>query len=316
MAVPVFFWQTKVAWIDDDQLFLNAGKRLLEKKFSILPFFSPEAAVDFFSGYKSIFNEAKFIKDLTESDNYELSDHMPVDANIACMRGFRNQAERMNEISVMIVDQDMPGISGIELCKQLSQAPVMKILFTGKADYCEAVQAFNEGTIHCFLKKESPSIMEELKYYLNRLSEKYFLSQTDFLGDFFTSGSCAHLSDPVFVDYFKYWCRENHIIEHYIFDKNCNFFMRDYDNQHHRMVIYTEKKIKNFLDLYRDERGTKEHLDFVERKVKLPWFGEETESWQVEFGEWSKHFYAPYILHGKETFYILNLSGEDRRIDE
>lgn len=67
--------------------------------------------------------------------------------------GFRLMQE--NEVHIVMTDQRMPKITGVELLSQVRNGhpQAIRLLFTGYADLDSIVQAINQGHIFKFLKK-------------------------------------------------------------------------------------------------------------------------------------------------------------------
>jgi two-component system response regulator HupR/HoxA len=81
------------------------------------------------------------------------------------------------EIAVILADQRMPGVSGVELfqnCMQI-QPDAVRILITGYTDVEAIVKAVNDGQIYYYISK--PWEPEELKLIIKRAAERYFLSK-------------------------------------------------------------------------------------------------------------------------------------------
>ncbi|MFN3196802.1 MAG: response regulator [Bradymonadia bacterium] len=67
------------------------------------------------------------------------------------------------EVDVVITDERMPGMSGSELCAQMSTLdhPAVRIILTGQASLESAVRALNEGCVYRFLHKPcKPAALE------------------------------------------------------------------------------------------------------------------------------------------------------------
>jgi DNA-binding NarL/FixJ family response regulator len=83
-------------------------------------------------------------------------------------------SQRFHEISVLVVDFDMPGMTGLELCEELADKPFKKLLLTGKADEKTVIQAFNEGKIQKYIHKDSQNFAEEMNRAVRELQRNYF----------------------------------------------------------------------------------------------------------------------------------------------
>ncbi len=79
------------------------------------------------------------------------------------------------EIAVMITDQRMPRISGVELLRQVmsTHPDVVRILITAYTDLEVVIQAINEGNVYRYVPK--PYNEEEVRTTIRQAIERYFL---------------------------------------------------------------------------------------------------------------------------------------------
>ncbi len=116
------------------------------------------------------------------------------EANIlnACMRLFRNEAFAVftttdhkealrvietQDIKVVLSDQRMPDISGVEFLRQVKEKKpaITRILFTGHTDIRTAEEAINKGEVYRFINK--PWQDEELRAVLRDAIQRYDLTE-------------------------------------------------------------------------------------------------------------------------------------------
>jgi response regulator RpfG family c-di-GMP phosphodiesterase len=71
---------------------------------------------------------------------------------------------RENEVHIIMTDQRMPKVSGVELLTQVRQGhpQAVRMLFTGYSDLDSIIAAINQGHIYKFMKKPwQPADLEE-----------------------------------------------------------------------------------------------------------------------------------------------------------
>ncbi len=80
------------------------------------------------------------------------------------------------DLALIIVDQVMPGMSGVEILEQVSERSprTIRILLTGYADMNSLVRAINDGRIYRYLPK--PWEPDELRMNVRRALEAYQLA--------------------------------------------------------------------------------------------------------------------------------------------
>ncbi|MBK9257887.1 MAG: histidine kinase [Saprospiraceae bacterium] len=86
-----------------------------------------------------------------------------------------------NDIQVIISDQRMPGISGVEFLSEVSQQypDVIRMILTGYSDMQAIIDAINKGKIYYYITK--PWKFEELKVIIDTAIENFYLKQRNIL---------------------------------------------------------------------------------------------------------------------------------------
>lgn len=82
-----------------------------------------------------------------------------------------------NEIHLIITDQRMPGMTGIEFLESVieNHPDPIRILLTGYADVNNVIDAINKGEIYKYIQK--PWIEENLKMSIDKALEIYTLKR-------------------------------------------------------------------------------------------------------------------------------------------
>src|SRR3990167_1596496 len=172
--LPLFNYPTTIAWIDDDDLFLRAATKTFGSARTIKCFNNPLECLHFFKGYQPFLSKQAFFNGCTDHESYDLNEHLPIDLNTKLLSTISLKPERHEEISLLIVDFHMPQMDGLSLCRQLQGLPIKKILLTGEVDHPKAVEAFNEGIIDRFIRKDSPQLIHEIQQHIKTLSQQFF----------------------------------------------------------------------------------------------------------------------------------------------
>ncbi len=87
------------------------------------------------------------------------------------------QIMREQEIAVILTDQRMAGIDGIELLRKAMdiQSDSVRVLITGYTDIETVIEAINDGQIFYYIQK--PWEPDEIKAIMKRAAERYQLIQ-------------------------------------------------------------------------------------------------------------------------------------------
>ena len=195
-----YYYPSTVVVIDDDRAFLDSfqfryGSRLLCRTFddagaAIRHIERTTPATPRHSGCLEASFDAAIALGVPPSDQAVIF-HPSVIRNVV------HDPDRFAEVSVAIVDYDMPGENGIEICRRLRDHPVRTVMLTGKADEKLATSAFNQGLIDRFVLKHDSATVDRLDELIAELQLDYFdrmlkdlnsivgLQDSAFLGDEF-----------------------------------------------------------------------------------------------------------------------------------
>ncbi|WP_345816022.1 response regulator [Paraburkholderia sp. PREW-6R] len=158
---PPVFYPATVVFVDDNDSYLDALRRFFPDTATNLFFTRPQTALAFirqharansleFTPASACLSETGFERFVeTSSERDLLSRHL-----------------RFSEVAAVVVDYDMPGMSGVEFLSSISNLRCAKVLLTGVADETVAVKAFNAGIVDLYLRKTDANSGNRLAHYL------------------------------------------------------------------------------------------------------------------------------------------------------
>lgn len=166
--ISIMYYPTTTIFLDDNNDFLESLKVL---EFSDKNIFTTNTniAMDHINKEKSKMLIIPKITNAETQDEY-IQHHLQ---NVK-KRIFMPNKE--SEISVLVIDYDMPQIDGISFCKNLNKVNpnIYKILLTG-ADKDDVIsEALESGCIDFFLPKSNTNTLNKLKETIKNGKEKYF----------------------------------------------------------------------------------------------------------------------------------------------
>ena len=166
--IPIMYYPTTTIFLDDNNDFLESLKVL---EFSDKNIFTTNTniAMDHINKEKSKMLIIPKITNAETQDEY-IQHHLQ---NVK-KRIFMPNKE--SEISVLVIDYDMPQIDGISFCKNLNKVNpnIYKILLTGADKDDVITQALESGCIDFFLPKSNTNTLNKLKETIKNGKEKYF----------------------------------------------------------------------------------------------------------------------------------------------
>lgn len=255
---------TRIMLVDDNQHFLQKLKRSLNPSLASYEISDyPQEAIDVIN------SESSFLTKLPP-----LSSDSIVQKWVDIISDEIHNPDRYKTISTVVVDYDMPGMSGLELCEKIESPHIQKILLTGAADEKIATKAFNEGLIHYYMRKEAAEVFDNLEAYIKQTQRRYFNSFYRPLLEFLKSDpSETAVSDPIFQAFFLKFLNEKKVIEYYLADplgsylyidqnQNVGFFgvitqdyfdffemnLQDFLQQDYQQKVFTEEVIHDLRE--------------------------------------------------------------------
>ncbi|QBR02659.1 response regulator [Paraburkholderia pallida] len=120
-------------------------------------------------------------------------------------------ASRFADVAAIVVDYDMPGQDGLEFLDSVKDANCTRILLTGTADESHAVDAFNAGLIHFYLKKSDPGMTRKLAQALGNAQRKFCAGR----GHIGVHGVGAAYADQRTAEVLEALAQRERIVEYY-----------------------------------------------------------------------------------------------------
>lgn len=302
-STPALYYPSTIGWVDDNQLFLRTMINSLQNDFAVHPFLNTSECLDYFSTYTPLSDTTLKLRGCVEHDYYDTSNHTLVDFDITALPNIHNNPQRLQEISVLIVDYQMPEMNGVELCQRLKHLPCKKILLTGTADTKAAIAAFNDKIIDCFIQKTSATLNTDLRKHIALLMQAYFNDRTQHLISHLEVNHALPLTDQVFVNFFEDFKKTHDISEYSVMDKQGSLMFLNKKGDASHLVIHTDKSLAAFVDTYSNCQGTQESVSVVQAREKIPFFGIGYEASEREVETWQHYLHTPFILEGREKYY-------------
>lgn len=167
-ALPLFRRPGRVALLDDDLEFLEFLESLLRRRWSVSAFSAPE---DF---SEAVRQQAPF----WEADAWQQQEvvrgwrdgHSSLAAEV--VRYWARQTERYGLIRVNLVDQMLPGTTGLDVLRDLPEARGAAVLLTGRAGDAVAVAGFNERLIQRFEQKQGAPLYPRIVDLVQELQDQ------------------------------------------------------------------------------------------------------------------------------------------------
>ncbi len=179
---------------------------------------------------------------------------------------------RIKEVSVVVADYSMPSMNGIEFCENIKNSSIKKILLTGYATSSDAVKAFNNNTIHYYLKKNDESMLQELETTIHQLQHVYFNELSSSIKAAAIDSGTPFFADPQLARYFRTSCESLDVIEYYYLTNPSRFALRTHNQNKFLCIIYTEDDITEHLQVLIEESAPANLYSAIESRKFIPYF--------------------------------------------
>ncbi len=319
-GIPCCFYPTTVLFIDDDEDFLHVLKRNMSSPYQL--FKSPFAAIDYLE------KVARFTKleedSLLGQESFDANErNFVVDITKIHQRVY--DSKRIEEVSVIVVDYQMPGMNGLEFCKRVKHYNVKIVMLTGEAGLELATDAFNHGIIDKFIRKNAADLYKELPKAIEEMQFKHFQEASYFLIDSLSNSSSSGFSNFLqsenFATFFRKLLQENNITEYYLLDSFGHFLMRNQQGESLYCMVQDEAMLNAFIRdaeiKYREEpdEEAKEVLSLIQKKEQMPFLYCLNDA--MDFSSWHQYMQPlkSEVYNGVNYYYaIIKNDPYNRRI--
>lgn len=319
------YFPTTIILIDDDKNYLDGLVLDLNEDLIFRTYSNPVEALKYLQQqYESKLQVAKCMTNLKEREIEELETdqlaHGAVGIDISVIRQKIYFPNRFEEISLIITDQAMPQMEGIELCNKLEDSPIKKILLTGVATPETAIDAFNKGIIHKFIKKEAYHFKEEVEAAIAELQLSYFQDLSEVVVKNLAINFDSALNDKLFIEFFNQFIKDNKVAEYYLVNQAGCFLLLDSNGEASFLVVKSENDMQEYTDAAIDNYAPQDIIDKLEQRTKVLFLLTSLEEQNVLVDDWKKYMYPATKLKGEKNSYyyshVRDISRYDIRTNE
>ena len=215
-VVPLYH-PTSILLVDDNEDFLHSMKLVLQPGFECFVFQHASDAIQFVRSRPVLLHQARLeSSEETDAAMEHIRDPVERRLHIEVSRLPKVFADRSRfaRASVLVADNAMPGMSGLDMLDALKDAPMRKLLLSGMVDEQEALNAINSGLIDAYYPKHHPALHDALAGHLRTLQFEFFRQLTRPFEPALANGDARFLSDQSFREAFDRFAIEYRIIEH------------------------------------------------------------------------------------------------------
>jgi CheY-like chemotaxis protein len=308
--LPLYFFPTQIVFVDDDPRAFEEIRLLLNNDLATYSYYhNPHQAINVINSNSKA--EIFFNKSTTEEIDYN---------TIYQLYNEVYNPNRFNEISCIVIDYDMPGMDGLELCRKIKNPYIKKILLTGAADENLAIDAFNQGLINTYIRKHEPGVYDLLNNHIYSGQQSYFRALTTPPLDIIFKKWATAIFDPKFTIFFKNFIKEKKIVEYYLIDLMGSFLCIAADGTLNVLFMFNDEALDQNLEAIEERlyytstpakslpNGLLEDLKMKNKALCFPFTGD---NMHPHPSEWAEFVYSLQMINGQQPYYIAYVSDID-----
>lgn len=294
-SIPLFFHPTRKILLDDDNTFTQSVLLKMHGKYfseinsttEALKYFSEEYKPK--TGKSNLISLAPTIFDpsraYTLNIEFEKNDK-------SIFKAFRD------DISILFVDYNMPGMHGIDFLKKIKESPMKKVLVTSEHDYTIAIDAFNNGMIDAYIRKDEPDFLIKLQHITSELEWTYFTDLSKIISDL---PEFDYLKNSNFIKLFMQFLADRKITGFYLTDKQGTFCTYNITGEKEYFIIRNTIQLQQLSEFAAEDGASEKTINDLAQAKAIPFFNFK-EHWEIPAGEWNSYLYSANELPGEPDF--------------
>lgn len=308
------YFPTTVVIIDDDENFVETVRNLIQTDLvRVETFTDPRKALDYINNESAV-NSLNYSR-LTREGEDDTSDWHTVMLNINELHSEIYSFDRFRHISTVLVDYCMPEINGVQFCAEIVDPNIQKILLTGYGDGKIAIEAFNNGYINQFVKKDYSDFTEETQGCLQKSLYRYFKGYTDYVSHYLAIQGNDFLKDPVFVNFFNSTCLSKQYIEYYMLDRFGSYLLLEKSGRAVLLSVLSEEEMQRIVEVGMDSGEAEERVLSLLQSREYMLVSHNKEGMLPPIKNWENYLQPARKLMGQKTYYFSVANSDFLDID-
>ena len=206
--------------------------------------------------------------------------------------------------TVMITDYAMPSMNGLELCEEINDPSVKKILLTGEADVNVGIEAFNAGIIDRFVTKQGAGVAQDVFDSALMFQARYF---SDLQNPFLSATNISlFFQDRTAIERVAEIKAQGKYVEHYLQVEPFGYLMATASGDLGRIVIYDETDVERTLEIAKAHNAPDRILERLNSRSHVMTFVDAVDGYQYGDEEypWDENIAPAEQVSGIVDWYI------------
>lgn len=309
--IALCYYPTSIAFVDDSRKFLSAIELSMASKFNCITFSDPIRALNHANNLNNVNWNSHGKNDAAYCSDSEQFIKNTLNLSINKL----NDTGRYNEISVVVVDYDMPDMNGIEFCRNLKNPNTKRILLTGQASTEEAVQAFNENVINYYINKGDVNLQEHLTRAITNLQYRYFLDISSYIKIRAIENKQSLFNDAELSKYLAKIIEAHEIKEYYFLTNPPHYKLHSKSGETSILLVYSRSDLNEQIRTIKEEAGPTWLLDCLKSGNYVPYFHSSDGFYDQESFDDKSTVYLADVIKGNDTYFCAHITDKSQAFD-
>lgn len=297
------YYPTTVLFLDDSVNFLKAIEFELSSDLKI------KAVMDVEGALKKLKENQSYLDNLASnsdnlSDDSDNSENTELRFSINDIHNALYCSLRHNEISVAVIDQNMPLMTGIEFCKKTKDFSPKKMILTSEDDKAMAVSAFNNGLINQFVLKNNNDLHADLLESIRTLQNEYFFTKYKHIYSNLSEKLRNLFESEEYINLFNKVLKEAGAVEYYLMDKKGAFLILNSAKEPTWFVIKSQNECQEQADMLESLGGSADLVKNIEKGQKILFLLTESDH-KKSLVDWNKNIFSSERLNDSFVYSII-----------
>jgi CheY-like chemotaxis protein len=303
-TTPICFYHPiTIVFLDDSPSFLDSLKMELQPQGGDqFEFFTNQnTAINYIKAHQE--NLTDSILNIIDKNEMDLTSDHVVGFDISNIYKIARKKSRFSVVGVAVIDYEMPDQNGLIVCQKLNQVAVRKLLLTAMDDQATVIEAFNDGVVDKYLRKQSTTLPEQIMHSLEFLKQRYFAKLSHTLVECLGERLVSLWQNLKYQALFNEIKNQANAIEYYLLDSSGSYLFLDAQANPYWLVIRSAAELAEQAQLLNSMDVDASVVQLVAEQKQLLFFLSAEEQ-RRPIAQWNNFIFDAMPLDG-EYFYAL-----------
>ncbi len=295
-----YYYPTSIILLDDNKLFLDTLSLYLSQFFNCNAFVDAPEALYYANKTTNLKSRENPIVTLRKEDkNKDFFRHI---------KSKQNEKNRSDDLSVVVVDYDMPNLNGVDFCSQLQDSSISKVLLTGRATHKQVVKAFNNNIIDYYIEKQDDNLLSTVRDIVRDMQKSYFQRRLQTMTLSFVESGATYFLDTAAANFFDDLYNKVGATEHFFMESPSRFAI-NCNGRQNLLLVLTEADLLEHITILKEEQGPEEWINALSEKKYVPYFNSSDGFYDPDCPNVNFPLHKAMIVEGQQVYYFALIEG-------